>query len=110
MHCFGLLTLLNECGLDRNSWSTVGAPYLAASSAPMYFEIELGRMSGLSGLSGRVLAGYAGTNFQDARARASAFEEGLGFDSISWSVDSSDGSGVYRLVNLPFALCQPNLS
>ena len=76
---------------------TVGAPYLVASSSSIYFEIEIDEIS----LSGRIFAGFAGTNFQDAKGRAPAFQEGLGFDSLSWSVDSSDGTGCYRLVNLP---------
>ncbi len=79
----------------RDEWSTVGAPYLSTHSQPIYFEIEIKQCNS----SGRIFAGFTGTNFQHVTGRASAFAEGIGFDSISWSVYSMNGTGNHRSVD-----------
>ncbi len=76
----------------RDEWSTVGAPYLSTHSQPIYFEIEIKQCNS----SGRFFAGFTGTNYQHTTGRASTFAEGIGFDSISWGVDSMNGSGIHR--------------
>ncbi len=82
-----------SCG--RDEWSTVGAPYLSTHSQPIYFEIEIKQCNS----SGRICAGFTGTNYQHTTGRASAFAEGIGCDSVSWCVDSMDGSGGHRSVD-----------
>jgi hypothetical protein len=75
--------------------STVGAPYLSTHSQPIYFEIEIKQCNS----SGRILAGFTGTNFQHVTGQASSFADGIGFDSISWCADSMTGSGGHRSVD-----------
>ncbi len=85
----------------RDEWSTVGAPYLSTHSQPIYFEIEIKQCNS----SGRIFPGFTGTNYQHTTGRASAFAEGIGFDSISWGVNSKDATGNHRSVDPLGWLC-----
>ncbi len=79
----------------RDECSTVGAPYLSTHSQPIYFEIEIKQCDS----SGWIFAGFTGTNFQHVTGRASSCAEGIGFDSNSWGVNSTDGTGNHRSVD-----------